>query len=282
MSQQIVELCSRGAELNRSSKFRRGNVVYLSGEGKVIISGDIHGHRRNFEKIALQADLGNNPRTHVVLQEILHGGPEDDLGGCLSFQLFFDILEYQQQYPEQVHLIIGNHDTAIINDKDVLKGGKEMNKSLRDAMKRFFGDGYWELETALCDYLFSQPLAVKCGNGIWMSHSLPADRYVDDFDVTVFDRELEAEDFVRPSPVYLLTWGRRHSDQALEKLAELFETDMFVLGHQSQESGWSKAGKNLIILASEHNHGCVLEFDIDRHYTIDELAENVVSLASIS
>ncbi len=249
--------------------------------GRVVVTGDLHGHRRNFEKITAFADLGNNPDNHLIFQEILHGGPEDDFGGCLSFLLFFDILEYQQEFPEQVHIITGNHDTAIVHDKDVLKGGKEMNQSLRNAMKRFFTDSYDEMETALCDYLFSQPLAVKCANRIWMSHSLPADRYVDSFDMSVFDRPLTLEDMIRPNPVYLLTWGRRHSDDSLEKLAKLFDVDLFVLGHQSQENGFSIAGYNLLILASEHNHGCLVEFDLSNSYTIEQLEQHVIPIASL-
>ena len=35
-------------------------------------------NRGNFGKIVRMADLANNPDRYVVLQEILHGGPEDD------------------------------------------------------------------------------------------------------------------------------------------------------------------------------------------------------------
>ena len=281
MSQRILDLCSAGAELNRSSKYRKGKLLQLPGHGKVIMTGDLHGHRRNYDKITSYADVENNPDTHLIFHEILHGGPEDDFGGCISFQLFFQILEFQQRFPDQVHLMIGNHDTAIIKDSDVLKGGKEMNQAMRDAMKRCFGDDYESVDKALCDYLFSQPLAIRTENRIWMSHSLPADRYVESFDATIFVRPLTEEDLVRPNGVYVLTWGRRHSDGALEKLAEIIDVDNFLLGHQSQENGWSKAGSNLIILSSEHNHGCLLEFDLDKSYTIDELADNVTPLAAI-
>ena len=72
MAQEIIDLCVKSAELNYSAKYRKGNVIHLPGEGNVIVTGDLHGHRRNFEKIVTFADLENNPKTYLVFQEILH------------------------------------------------------------------------------------------------------------------------------------------------------------------------------------------------------------------
>ena len=130
----MIELCEKGIDLNYSAKYRKGNVIALPQTGKAVISGDLHGHRRNFERIVSHADLKNNPDTCIIFQEILHGGMEDEFGGCLSFKLFFEILEFQQEHPDQVYLVMGNHDTAIISDSDVMKGGKEMNLALKHRM----------------------------------------------------------------------------------------------------------------------------------------------------
>jgi len=282
MAQEIVDLCKKAAELNYSAQYRKGNVVQLPDEGKAVFTGDLHGHRRNFEKITHFADLDNDPGTFLVFQEILHGGPEDEYGGCLSFELFFNILRYQLQYPGQVYLVMGNHDTAIINDTNVLKGGKEMNEAMKNSMKRYYGDDYGAIMGALREYLLSQPLAVRCSNRIWMSHSLPADRYVEDFNTEVFAKRLGADDLNRQEPAYLLTWGRRHSMEAIEKLSQLFDVDIFILGHQPQENGFSHAHEKLIILASDHNHGCLISFDLGKSYTAGELLGCIVSLASVA
>ena len=282
MTQEIIDLCKKGAELNYSDKYRQGNIVQLPAEGKVVITGDLHGNRRNFEKITTFAGLENNPGTFLIFQEILHGGPEDERGGCLSFELFFEILGYQLQYPGQVYLVMGNHDTAIINDNNVLKGGKEMNEALKNAMKRRFGGDYQSVFNALREYLLSQPLAVRSPNRIWMSHSLPANCHVDGFDTSVFTKPLEISALQRPNPAYLLTWGRRHSKEAVKKLSQLFDVDIFILGHQPQENGFSHAQENLIIIASDHNHGCLIFFDLAKSYSVDELLGSIVGLASIA
>ncbi|MCI0498358.1 MAG: metallophosphoesterase [Planctomycetales bacterium] len=278
MPQNSIQLCRKGAELNRSCRFRHGNVINLPEMGKVIVAGDLHGHRRNFERIRKIADLENNPWTHVVLQEIIHGGPEDDYGGCLSWQLLFDAIRYKISFPDQVHILLGNHDTAAITNSSVLKAGKEMNRALQAAMQRQFEKHYDTVYTAMVDYLLSQPLAVRCPNRIWLSHSLPADDYLETFDLSIFNRPYTLDDIERPNPVYLLTWGRRHSEKTLARLAQMLDVDVFVLGHQPQENGWLLAGFNTLIIASEHAFGCVLCFDLDKPYTAPELTAHILPL----
>lgn len=282
MTQQTIDLCIQAAKVNYDQPLRTGNIVTLPSTGNVILTGDVHGHRRNFERVITKADLPNNPDTHVVLQEILHGGPEDEFQGCLSFHLFFDILRYQLQFPTQVHLIMGNHDTAVINDLSVLKVGREMNQALKSAMQRCFAQDFEAVYTAMKTYLLSQSLAVKTQTGLWMSHSLPANQHVPDFDTSVFDIKLTPEELARPKPAYLLTWGRRHSQESLDIMAQKLGVKIFILGHQPQESGWAQAGDNLLILASDHNHGCFVTFDLDVDYTVAQLAERFVPLASIA
>lgn len=282
MPQQVIQLCREGAELNRACPLRVGNVVQLPDTGSVIVAGDLHGHRRNFERIQKMADLASNPETHVVLQEIIHGGPEDDEGGCLSFQLLFEAIRYKINFPRQVHILLGNHDTAAISNSQVLKGGKEMNRAMQQAMRRHFNGQYDAVYEAMVDYLMSQPLAVRTASRLWMSHSLPADRFVEDFDLSVFNRPYTLDDLERPNPVYVLTWGRRHSPEALTRLADLLEVDGFILGHQPQEMGWTLVGPNTIIIASEHNFGCVLKFDLSESLTAAALAGHIIPLNSIA
>jgi hypothetical protein len=228
------------------------------------------------------ADLANNPDRHVVLQEIIHGGPEDSRGGCLSYQLLFKAVRYKLSFPDRVHIIMGNHDTAFIQDSEVVKNGKEMNRSIRAALDGQFKQDSEEIKKAIKHFLFSQPLAVRCENRIWLSHSLPSDRFAEQFDREILNRPLRNSDTVRPGSVYLLTWGRRHSQQLLDRMAGLFDVDIFILGHQAQQQGWSQAGDNLIILASDHNQGCLLPLELDRRHAIKELTDLMVPLTSIA
>jgi hypothetical protein len=282
MPHKITELLNSGIEANQKDKFRQGNLIRLPAHGDIVITGDIHGHRRNFERIVAFADLANHPDRHIVLQEIIHGGPEDLQGGCLSYQLLFDVIRYKLDFPDRVHTILSNHDTAFINNADIMKDGREMNRAMTAAMQREFGKTCDDIILVARQFLFSQALAVKTENRIWASHSLPADRYLDKFDLQIFDRQLKVNDVVKPGSAYLLTWGRHHSQELLNKMAELLDVDIFVIAHQPQEGGWLKAAENLLIIASDHNHGCLLNADLTKPPVIEMLIKSIVPLASIS
>jgi hypothetical protein len=281
MPQMTIDLLNRGIRANQTDKFRRGNLIHLPIKGSLIISGDIHGHRRNLERLVTHTALADHPDRHVILQEIIHGGPEDDAGGCLSYQLLFKAVQWKCEFPDQVHFVMGNHDTAFIISSEVMKNGKEMNRAMSAAVEREFGPAGAEVQLAIRQFLFSQPLAVQCANRIWVSHSLPSDRLADQFDTGIFERDLRIGDCRRPGSAYLLTWGRRHNQATLDRMAKLLDADIFVLGHQPQPDGWRRAGDNLIILASDHNHGHILPIDLTRTYTIDELIQSIIPLASI-
>jgi hypothetical protein len=282
MPQKIIDLLNKGIEILSADKFRRGNVIHLPAEGDLIITGDIHGHRRNFERIVTFADLSDNPQRHLILQEIIHGGPEDSHGGCLSYKLLFDAIRYKLSFPDRVHIILGNHDTAFINNSEVMKDGKEMNRAMREAIEREFNQASNDIILAIRQFLFSQPLAVRCNNRIWISHSLPNDRSINKFEPKILERQLKINDVVRPGSAYMLTWGRKHSQDTLDKIARMLDVDIFILGHQPQEKGWKQAGDNLIIIASNHNHGCLLSIDLTKSYNIEQIIDSIVPLASIS
>jgi hypothetical protein len=282
MPQTIIEFLKKGAQANRRDVLRKGNLVELPGRGSLIITGDLHGHIRNFERIVTFADLPNHPDRHVILQEIIHGGPEDLQGGCLSYKLLFEAVRYKLAFPGQVHFILANHDTAFIINSEVMKDGREMNRAMTMALEREYKEDGADIVQAMKQFLFSQPLAIKCSNRIWISHSLPADRFADKFDPGIMEKPLQIGDITRPGSAYLLTWGRNLSQSVLDRMAKIFDVDIFVLGHQQQDSGWAKAGNNLLIIASNHNHGQLLSIELDKKYNIDELIGTLVPLASIS
>ena len=281
MPEKIIDLLNEGIHANNSDRFRKNNVIQLPEKGRLVYAGDIHGHQRNLERIMSFADLANNPGNHLILQEVIHGGSEDQQGGCLSYKMLFDVIRYKIRFQDRLHILMGNHDTAVINNSKVMKNGKEMNRAMRMALEQEFQHRTDDIELAIRQFLFSQPLAAKCNN-IWMSHSLPADRFIDKFDPTIMQRNIKVNDVVRPGSVYLLTWGRKHSQQLLDKMAKTFDVKIFVLGHQTQKQGWAQLGENLIILASEHNHGCIMDIDMEISYTIEDIKKCIIQLASIA
>jgi len=281
MSQAVIDLLNKGIDANGSDMYRHGNLVHLPGPGSLVITGDLHGHTRNLERIMSYADLEENPDRHVVLQEIIHGGQKDRHGGCLSFETLFEAVRYKVEYPDNVHIIMGNHDTAFMTEGEVMKDGREMNYLMRAAMKRRYGEDMQKVDLEVRRFLFSQPLAIRCDNGLWISHSLPDSRSVDDFDPAIFEEELRMDDTVRGGRVYPLLWGRGQSQATVDKMIEMLGVRAIVTGHQPQETGWRLLQRNMLVLSSDHNHGVLVCVDLSREYTAEELSQMVVPLASI-
>jgi hypothetical protein len=281
MSQSIIELLSAGAEANTSDMYRQGNVVHLPPTGSLVVSGDLHGHSRNLERIVAYSNLDEHPDRHVILQEIIHGGEKDGHGGCLSFETLFEAVRFKMRFPDQVHILMGNHDTAFMTGSEVMKDGREMNFAMLSAMKRRYADTVDKIELGIRRLLFSQPLAVKCASGIWASHSLPDNRSIEKFTQDIFDRPLRMDDIVRGNVAYSLLWGRNQSQSTVDRMAELTGASMFVTGHQPQETGWKLLHRNMLVIASDHNHGVLLCVDLERSYSGEELTQAIVPLAGI-
>jgi hypothetical protein len=282
MDEHPTDLLAEGLKANLQDKFRRGNVINLGAEGTLVAAGDIHGHRRNLERILGFADLEANPDRHLVLQEIIHGGERDADGGCLSYRLLFDVVRCKIGFPDRLHLIMGNHDTAFISGRPVMKDGQEMNRRLHRAIDSRFGGESEGIVEAMRGFLLSQPLAVRTANRMWFSHSLPSDNLLSQFDSGVLERPLDRRDCERPGSAYILTWGRRQSPHLLEEMAALLDVDVFVLGHQMAERGCKPAGGSAVIINSEQDHGCLLKIDLARSYTAEEVMRSTVQLASLT
>ena len=75
--ENILATFDRATDANRRTPGRQGSTIVLTAElaEEVMVTGDVHEHRRNFERICRIAALDGHPRRHLVLQEVCHGGP---------------------------------------------------------------------------------------------------------------------------------------------------------------------------------------------------------------
>ena len=94
-------------------------------------------------------------------------------------------------------------------------------------------------------------------------------------------RTLTDADYQRNGSVYKMVWGRSQSEQALTTLSKFWWADVFICGHQMQESGFGMLGKNMLIVDSSHNHGVLLPLVLDRQYTMNDLVKVLVPLAGV-
>jgi hypothetical protein len=110
---KLLVTIRRAIELSRATPGRVGGVITLETATDVLVVGDLHGNIPAFTKVLEIAGLARNPGRHLVLQELVHGPrmyPDD--GGDRSHQLVDLVCALKCQYPERVHLILGNHELS--------------------------------------------------------------------------------------------------------------------------------------------------------------------------
>jgi hypothetical protein len=263
----VVEALGTATEENQISALREHQLVNLPAEGDVWIAGDIHDHRRNFEKLVKGANLANHPTRHLILQELIHGDHFDANGAEESWKILVQAAELKCEFPNQVHFILANHDLAQVHGEGIMKAGLSVCEAFNAGVSRDFGDRHGLVQAAISEFLLSFPLGIRCPNGVFFCHSLPTDPEIPTFDFTVFNRPLTGADYRRRvGPVYQLIWGRKTSADGAAKFAEKVGANVLVTGHQPQENGFLANGPHHLIIASEHNQGVMLKLKLTETY----------------
>jgi hypothetical protein len=274
--------CFRQAtEANRATPSRQGNLVLLGPEqaDEVLLTGDLHGNRDNFELLLAAADLEHFPRRHLVLQEVCHGGPTyPDSSGCMSHTLLEDVAALKVRYPERVHFLLGNHELAELANFPIQKNHKMLNIVFRIGLERTYGEAADLVHQAYLPFLESCPLAVRLANGLFVSHSIPerVDQY--GFDTSVFDRPIESWEYFERGPVFELLWGRDYREVNARAFAELVGSRLLVNGHEPSAAGHSSPNPLQIILDCCGQQPGWLLLRTDRDYTRAELLEQIRTL----
>jgi len=273
---RVIETFQTATEENQLSSIRDQQVINLPEEGEVWMTGDLHDHRRNFTKLVAAADLGNNPRRHVILHELIHGDHWDANGAEGSWRILYEAAELKCEHPEQVHFLLANHDLAQIHGEGIMKAGLSVCEAFNAGVKRDFGNEKSGVQVAITEFLLSLPLAVRAPNGLFFCHSMPTDEQIKTFDYTVFNRPLTGADYKRRTgPVYQLIWGRNITPAGASEFADAMGASIIVTGHQPQDMGYAINGDRHIILASDHNQGVFLPLNLSETYDMPKIAASL-------
>lgn len=278
-SKEMIQILDKATQANRADRYRNGNVVYLGGSGRMVASGDLHGHERNFRKMLSYAKL-ENPDNHLIIHELLHCN-ETPGNHDTTYHLLAQAAELKVLYPHQVHYLLSNHEIAQVTKNEVMKAGQSVVQSLTLGLMAEYGSNSQMVSQAMDDFILSLPIAVRTDNRIWMSHSLPSSRHLKSFDPVIFDIPLTLETFRQDDSLHAICWDRSHTQACLDALSRMWDVDLFIMGHRPQEFGYGRPFPNLFILSSDHGHGCILPIDLKRSYSGDELEEEIVKLAGV-
>lgn len=257
-----ADLLEQAAEALRASPFRDASTVRLPRRGRLLATGDIHDNQLHLDAVLRAAQLGRSRDNHVVLHELIHG--ERLVSGMdMSHRMLARVAELVLAHPEQVHPMLANHEIAQYRRQHISKGAGDNLLLFDSGLEWVFGEDAQVAADAIGAFVSSMPLAVRCENGVMLSHSLPGLAPMRHFDMSVLDRDLVVADFDSPTgAAYLMTWGRNHTPEHLEALAAAWGVELFVVGHSHADAGVELRPPNLVILNTDHAQGRVAVIDL--------------------
>ncbi len=280
---KATEAFREAARLNLEDPLRHGSLIRLPPYGQAVMTGDLHGNRRNLEKLQKYAMLDRVAARHVILHEMAHSEPAFLADPDHSHEVMLTAAAYKCEYPDQVHFLQSNHELAQLTDYPIAKAGRAVVERFDESVAAAYGAARaGQVLAAIDEFIASFPLAAVAPNGVWMSHSLPNSFDLPEFDMEVFRRRLTADDLRDNRTVFHLVWGRHYTQQHIDHLAGLLEVDVFITGHQPQEMGFDLQYQRLIILASDHSHGSFLPFDLSKRHTAEELVRNIRKFVAVA
>ncbi|MFV2066926.1 MAG: metallophosphoesterase [Pirellulales bacterium] len=279
--EQVIDTYGRATEANLRTPTRQGNVIVLTADDadEVMITGDLHGHRPNFNAIRRTADLDQNPRRHLIMQEVCHGGPSYPTnGGCMSHAMLEDVAKLKATHPDRLHFVLSNHELAELTDYPILKSQKMLNLFFRYGLQEMYGPATEKVRQAYLAFLRSSPLAVRLPGGVLFTHSLPEQLDQRPFDQSVFDRELEVADLREGGAVFDLLWGRDYRQENADGFAQLMGARTLIHGHDPCPDGYKVPNTTQIILDCCGRPAAYVIVPIDESVTHDAIVERIKTL----
>jgi hypothetical protein len=239
----------RAAQSFRTTPGRRGRLVCLDDAADVLVAGDLHGHLDNFRRLLLVADLGQNPRRHFVVQEVIHGPHSYPAGGDKSHQLLDLTAALACQYPHRVHYLLGNHELAQATARRISKGEVDLNQAFREGVSTAYGPQATEVYAAYQELWAACPVALRTANRVFLSHSLPPASRLPEFDPAALERDPSTEADLRPGgSVHMLVWGRDTRAENVAAFLARVEADLLVSGHIPCDRGFDLPSDRQLIL----------------------------------
>ncbi len=198
------------------------------------------------------------PRRHLVLQELIHGPFHYPNDGDKSHQLVDLVAALKCERPEQVHLLLGNHELAQWQGEWIAKGDAELSQSFLDGVNTAYGVRSAEIYDAYIRLFAHAALAIRTSNRVFLSHSMPSRRRFQSFDVRILEQEdLEPQHLAMGGAVHSLLWGRDTAQETAVAFLKVVDADLLITGHIPCERGFA-APNDRQLIRRLHGSACRL------------------------
>ncbi len=265
---RVLSLLGKASRLSYEDPYRKGVLIELPLKGELLITGDLHGHKANFDKIVELADLGRNPYRHLILQELIHQLDCWKRDRDLSYLVLERVAELKATYPDQVHILMGNHELSELQGRVLYKDGRMLNNLFDRGILGCYGPEDGRLvKQAYKRFFKSMALGAVTKTNIFMCHSIPEARYVQEYDRDFFRQDIPTLLRKRRVLVEELVWGRDYSPEVAETYAQRVGAEVVIVGHEPCEEGHDVPNHRTVILDSKDENGCYILLRLNQPYS---------------
>ncbi len=232
-----------------------------------MVVGDLHGNISAFKQVLAIAALDRHPGRHLVLQELIHGPlctrTTRAIARTSSWTSFAAL---KCQYPERVHLILGNHELSELTgpvDRQGRRGTQRQVSPRASTRPTARSPARSTSRTRPC----SRRCPWRSGRRIASTSATrsPTQRDLDALDLDLLKADSWPEDAMkRRGTIYALTWGRDTTPETADRFAAMVDADFFVTGHQPCDEGFRQANHRQIIIDGTNPYPCYCLFPADR------------------
>jgi len=248
---RLLRTLQQASAAVRATPGCRGRLVRLADAIDVLATGDLHGNLENFRRILVAADLDNHPGRHLVLQELIHGPLHYPNGADKSHQMVDLLAALKCQYPDRVHMLLGNHELAQWRGQTISKSGGELTALYRQGVETAYGSHAEAIYEAHMNLFASLPLALRTANRVLLSHSLPQFVRTDSFQPSLLEEENVADSEWRlGGSLHSLIWGRDTSEETVTQFLGKVDADLLITGHIAAPDGYAVPNSRQLILDS--------------------------------
>lgn len=276
---RLLNTLRRAARAFRTTPGRSGRLLRPEGAAEILVAGDLHGHVENFRQILDRAELASRPTRHLVVQELVHGPFRYPGGGDKSHQLLDLVAALKCQYPERVHVLLGNHEAAQWTGEWIEKDGVDSNAAFRLGVKEAYGNRAPEVEDAYRELFAAWALGMRTPNRVWLSHSVPGGKHLDRFERRALEAEWDGPAELQAGGwAHAMLWGRDTRAETVARFLCAVDADLAITGHIPCPEGFGTPNERQVILDCMGTPACCCLFPTDRRLTQAELVARIITL----
>lgn len=260
-------MMARAGKASLADACRAGCLIELPRDGELMVTGDVHGHLENFERIVEIAALDAHPDRHLILQEFVHSLALTPGGRDLSCVVLERQAELKLQYPDRVHVLLGNHELSEFQGRKVYKDGRMLNSLFRRGVVSQYGDDAPAVIQAYRRYFRNLPLAALTRTKILLCHSTPERRYVHRYDAGFFRRPPNLYDVVQKTLVEELVWGRDFDADVADAFADRVGCELMIVGHTPCDDGYLVPSHRHVVIDCKDERAAYLLLKLNQPYS---------------